>query len=178
MNRTVSILCVLMMSALFLDKINAQNNSLGATFSYAGTGLEYSRKVDKDHFVQYQLRAETTGAFWSSRDKTGISASAFWNTVIKEVHSRNDNRIRLYAGPGISIGYASDIRSIPHGVFLGLKGRVGTECEFARGITLSGSLSPMIGGHFTANEGMINMRLYRTGLYYGVMPEIGIRYNF
>ena len=178
MKRTVSIFCVLIMSALFLSDLYAQNNSFGATFSYAGTGLEYARKVDEEHFAQYQLRAETTGLFWSSRNKAGLSASAYWNTVLKEMLSRNDNLIRIYAGPGVSAGYSSDIRNIPHGIFIGLRGRVGAECEFERGITLSASLSPMLGGHFTAKEGMINMRLYRTGLYYGVLPEIGIRYNF
>ena len=178
MKRTVSILCILMMSALLLDEIHAQNFSFGATFSYVGTGLEYSHDVDEEHFVQYQLRAETTTLFWSSRDKAGISASAFWNTVIKEIKSRNDNRIRFYVGPGVSIGYSSDIRNIPHGIFLGLKGKIGAECEFDRGITLSASLSPMLGGHFTAKEGMISMRLYRTGLYYSILPEVGIRYNF
>ena len=178
MLRKATILCIMLIATLFLDVAHAQEKSAGATFSYAGTGVEYIRYKDSRHFSQYQLRVETSGIFWSGRGNPGISASAFWNIVIAERQSRNDNTVRIYAGPGISAGYGGDTKNHPSGIFFGLKGRVGAECSFPRKVTVSLSVSPMLGGHFSMRDGMVNMRLYRTGLCYALMPEAAIRYNF
>ena len=177
MKKAVSILCVLWVTALFLSEAFAQERSLGATFSYAGTGLDFVQFTDGRHFAQYQIRMETTSLFWSEHGKTGISASAFWNTVFAQIESRNGNVVRFYAGPGVCVGYSEDIMN-PSGVFFGLKGSIGSECSFSRGIAISLSISPMLGGHFRVKDGMLNMRLFRGGLCYGFMPEAGIRYIF
>lgn len=174
---TISILCVFILTTLFLDESYAQERSIGATFSYGGSGLEYVSYIDSKHFAQYQMRVETMSLFWSGQGKMGISASGFWNTVFANIESRNGNDVRFFAGPGIAIGYSEDITQ-PAGLIFGLKGRVGAECRFPRGITIALSISPMLGGHFTSEDGMIKMRLYRTGLCYGLMPEAGIRYCF
>lgn len=166
------------MAALFLDEIHAQSRSIGATFSIAGTGLEFVQTIDSRHSAQYQMRMETANMFLSTRGKAGISASAFWNTVISQIQSRNNNTIQFYAGPGICIGYSGDRKNHPTGMILGLKGRIGAECCFERGVTVSMSISPMLGGHFSRKDSMVNMRLYRLGLLYGIMPEVGIRHNF
>lgn len=177
MRKIVSILCVFCATALFLSEAFAQERSLGATFSYAGTGLDYVQFTDDRHFAQYQIRLETTSLFWSGHGKAGISASAFWNTVFAQIVSRNGNVVRYYAGPGVCAGYSQDIMN-PYGVFCGLKGSIGAECSFPRGIAISLSISPMLGGHFRLKDGMLNMRIYRGGLCYGFMPEAGIRYIF
>jgi hypothetical protein len=177
MSKIVSILCVFCVTAFFLSEASAQEKSFGATFSYAGTSLDYVQFTDSRHFAQYQIRMETTSLFWADHGKPGISASAFWNTVFAQIESRNDNVVRFYAGPGICAGYSEDIMN-PSGVFFGLKGSIGAECSFSRGIAISLSLSPMLGGHFRVKDGMLNMRLYRGGLCYGFMPEAGIRYIF
>lgn len=177
MKTTLSILCVLMATTLFLDGLYAQDRSFGATFSYAGNGIDYVGYTDSRHFAQYQMRIETVGLFWSGNGKAGISASAIWNTVFASIESRNGNNILFFAGPGITAGYSEDIK-YSSGLIFGLKGRVGAECRFPRGITISLSISPMLGGHFIRKDGMINMHLYKYGLCYGLMPEAGIRYNF
>lgn len=177
MKRAASILCLILMSALFLDETIAQEQYLGGTFSYAGTGIEYVRDVDSNTFVCCQLRLDTSSMFWSRMSNPGISASAIWNVVFAGFESRNGVPVDFYAGPGVSAGYGVDIFG-PPGMFIGLKGRVGAECRFPRGISVSLSLSPLIGGHFKMMDGMVNMRLFRSGLYYGMMPEAGIRYNF
>lgn len=172
-----AILCVLVATALCLDEMSAQQRNIGMTFSYAGTGLEYCFDIDDDNFVGVQLRAETSALFAFRSVYPGASASVFWNMIFKKMESANGNPIRFYAGPGLGIGYSNDIIG-PPGMFFGLKGRVGGECTFARGVTISMNLSPMLGGHFRINEGMVNMRLYRSGLLYGIMPEVSIRYEF
>ena len=165
-----AILCVLVATALCLDEMNAQQRN-------AGTGLEYCCDVDEENFVGVQLRAETAALFASRSAYPGVSASAFWNMIFKKMDSANGNPVRFYAGPGLCIGYSNDIIG-PPGMFFGLKGRVGGECTFTRGVTISMNLSPMLGGHFRINEGMVNMRLYKAGLLYGIMPEVSIRYEF
>jgi hypothetical protein len=62
MKRIISILCAFLMTTLFLSESFAQDRSFGATFSYAGTGLEYVHFADSRHFAQYQIRMETTNA--------------------------------------------------------------------------------------------------------------------
>ncbi|MBO5815549.1 MAG: hypothetical protein J6R30_05490 [Bacteroidales bacterium] len=177
MKKAVAILGGIIMAALFLSEAFAQERSFGGTFSYAGTGLDYMHFSDSRHFAQYQLRLETGSLFWSDQGNLGISASAFWNTVFSQIESRNGNLVRFYAGPGISIGYSEDIRNLP-GIFFGLKGSIGAECSFSKGVSISLSISPMFGGHFSRKDSMVNMRLYRYGLCYGLMPEAGIRYIF
>jgi hypothetical protein len=40
------------------------------------------------------------------------------------------------------------------------------------------SIAPVIGVHFGKEYQTMNMHLYRNGLLYAIMPEIGIRYAF
>lgn len=177
MKRIGLILCVLIITTLFPGEAFAQARSFGATFSYAGTGVEYVHSESERHFTRYQLRLETSSLFWTDRGRPGISVSAFWNTVFATYESRNGNKVRFYAGPGISAGFSEDLMG-PPGMFIGLKGDIGAECYFSRGIAISLSLSPMFGGHFRRMDGMTHMRIYRAGLCYGFMPEAGIRYIF
>jgi hypothetical protein len=177
MKRIVFISYIVLVTALFSDGICAQEKSFGATFSYAGTGFDYMRYIDSRHFAQYQIRMESASLLWAGHGKAGVSASAFWNSVFAQIESRNGNTVRFYAGPGISLGYSEDF-TYRSGLIFGLKGNIGAECHFARGVDISLSIAPMLGGHFRRKEGMVNMRLYRSGIYYALMPEIGIRYNF
>lgn len=178
MNRTVAILMCLSAAIIFtLDDIHGQSRSIGATFSYAGIGVEYAADIDEGNFAEFQLRMETVEMFNRAGSLPGISASAFWNIIFTKLESGNGNPIRFYAGPGISLGYAQD-RISPHGMIFGVKGRVGGECSFPRGISVSMNISPVIGGHFGITDGMVNMRVYRNGLLQILMPEASIRYRF
>ena len=177
MRKTVAILCLLTVSTFVLNVLHAQNKSVGTTFSYAGTGLDYVFDIDNENFAEFQLRMDTMQMFSISSDLPGIAASAFWNIVFAEFKSRNGNPVRFYAGPGIALGYAGDVQRHP-GFIFGVKGRVGGECAFPRGISVAMNISPMIGGHFSLSENMVNMRLYRNGLIQSIIPEISIRYRF
>lgn len=165
------------MTSLFLGGINAQERSIGATFSYAGAGISFQNSVNEDTFIEVQLRAETSHLFGSLCDTPGVTASATWNMIFSELTSPDGNRICFFAGPGITAGFADDI-AFHKGLVFGLKGRVGCECRFKRNVTVSGCISPVIGAHVTMKDGMPCMLLYKTGLMSAVMPEIGIRYNF
>ncbi len=165
------------MVTLFLGETHAQKRSVGTSFSYAGTGLVYEHVIDGNSFTEIQLRMETSTLFSNALRNAGVSASFSWNMVFADIQARDGNRIDFFAGPGAMIGLAEDIKSRT-GLVFGLKGRIGGECTFNRNVRVSLCLSPVIGVHLGVRDGMLNMLLYKNGLLYGIMPEIGIKYAF
>lgn len=177
MRKIVAILCLLAVNTLVQDVSHARDKRIGATFSYAGIGMDYAFEIDKENFAEFQLRMDTMEMFRISSAYPGISASAFWNVYFGKLESRNGNIVRLYAGPGLSLGYASDFQW-RHGLIFGVRGRVGGECAFQRGISVAMNISPTIGGHFGIRDNMVGMRLYKNGLLQILTPEVSIRYRF
>lgn len=170
-------LCIMLATVLSTGIGNAQTKAVGSTHSFAGIGLSYERYIDDKSFADLQLRLETATMFTHISDNPGISASFTWNTIFADTESESGNIVRFYAGPGIALGMSDNLNGTK-GVFFGLKGRVGGECTFPRKVTLSVSVSPVIGAHIGKENGMTNMLLYKYGLLYSVMPEIGIKYAF
>ncbi len=177
MFRTLKIICTILTCTLFLDGLHAQPKSVGSSFSYAGTGIVYEHYIDAGSFAEVQLRAETSSIFTDRGNKPGVSAAFSWNMVFAEKDLADGSRITFFAGPGAAVGWGEDVKS-RRGFMLGLKGRVGGECTFRRKVTLSLSVSPVIGVHIGVRDGMLNMLLYKTGLLYGIMPEVGVKYAF
>ncbi len=175
MNRK-TIICILLCT-LCLGEIHAQKKSIGSSFSYAGVGLVYEHGIDAGSFAEIQLRMETSSVFARHDRLPGVSASFTWNMVFAETESRDGNKVVFFAGPGVMAGIAEDIGR-GAGLMFGLKGRIGGECTFRRNVSVSLGVSPVIGVHLSRNGGMVNMLLYRTGLLYGIMPEVGIKYAF
>lgn len=173
----LKISCTILVSLLFLNELHAQIWSAGTSYSYAGIGIVCQHDIDADTFAGIQLRAETMEMFGSVSGHPGISASFVWNMVFAETRSRNGNDVRFFAGPGICTGYAGDTKGGPGGIF-GLKGSIGGECRFSRGVCISVGISPVFGAHLTVRNHVPHMKLYTNGLMYGLMPEISIRYMF
>ncbi len=173
----IIIFCIVFTYTAFLSELSAQNKSIGSTFSYSGIGLVYEHSIEDGSFVELQLRVETASLFSSRRNNPGASASFTWNMIFAEKESHNGNMISFFAGPGAIIGIAPDINS-RMGIMFGLKGRVGCECTFARDICISFGISPVLGVHIGRYDGMTNMLLFKNGLLYTIMPEIGIKYAF
>ncbi len=176
MKRPFAIICTLICT-LFLGELHAQPKSIGSTFSYAGVGLVYEHEIDESSFAEIQLRMETSSVFHHRLFKPGAAASFTWNMKFAEMESRDGDRIIFFAGPGAALGFTEDMY-IRRGLMFGLKGRVGAECTFDRKISVSLSVSPVLGVHLAMHEGMLNMLLYKIGLAYTIMPEIGIKYAF
>lgn len=168
---------VILLTSLFLGGISAQERSIGASFSYAGTGVSFQNRVNEDTFIEIQLRAETAHLFASSAQTPGLTASLTWNMIFAETTSPDGNRISFFAGPGICAGLADDV-PVHKGIVFGLQGKVGAECSFKRGIAVSACVSPLLGAHVSMKDGMPSMLLYKTGLMCSLIPEIGIRYIF
>lgn len=177
MSKICKLSCVIAVLILFMGTANAQSKSVGCTFCFAGTGITYEYDMGKGSFVELQLRAETSSMFIYDRPLPGLSASFTWNMIFASMKSRNGNTINLFAGPGLAAGAVEDMKAA-RGLFFGLKGRIGGECEFQRKVNISICLSPVIGAHFRKREGMMTMLPYRFGLLNSIMPEVGVKYAF
>lgn len=177
MPEAMKIYCVIAFMILLLGDIHAQSRSVGATFSYAGTGLAYEHVINGETFIEAQVRLETLQYLSPVPGRAGISGSFTWNMIFAEHISRNGNTINCFAGPGVLTGISDDFLA-PRGIVFGLKGRVGVECLFSRNVIISASVSPVVGAHIGVKDEMPHMRLYRNGLLFTLMPEIGIKYAF
>ena len=174
----MKIILVATASCLTLLPAAAQPKSLGASFSFTGLGLTYEHDYEEyKAFEEVSLKAETSEFILKRRDFPGMSIGVAWNFIIKEWSSSEGNTLRLFVGPGVTAGYTADYKS-DAGVFFGLKGRVGGECEFSRNILISLCLLPTIGSHVTMPQGDLSMKYYKNGLIYSLVPEIGLKYRF
>ncbi len=164
--------CLTLLSAV------AHPKSVGVTFSFTGPGLVYEHSFDRyASFIEVSLKAETSEYILDRKRHPGLSAGITWNTTLKEWASCEGNTLRFFAGPGIIGGYGADYKS-DKGVFLGLKGRIGLECDFMRNVLLSVAVSPVVGAHLTSHQGDLSMKYYINGVIWALVPEIGVKYRF
>ena len=169
-----------MVSALIVSytALNAQPKSVGATFSFTGIAFSYEHELNgKGSFIEASVKAETSEVFLYRTNLPGVSGSITWNFPIKEWQSDEGNKLTFFAGPGLTAGCGKDY-NLPHGVFFGMKGRIGVECNFARNVVISASFSPVIGSHIVFYSDHLTMRSYKNGLIYSVIPDFGIKYRF
>lgn len=156
----------------------AQPKSVGATFSFSGFSLSYEHALNRNSsFVEASLKAETAEIFLYRASIPGISGSVTWNIPLKEWDSADGNRLTFFAGPGLVAGYGQDYK-MPAGVFFGLKGRVGVECDFSRNVIISAFLSPVLGSYVEFYRDHLIMRMYRNGILCALSPEVGVKYRF
>ncbi|MBQ7812332.1 MAG: hypothetical protein IJ394_07240 [Bacteroidales bacterium] len=170
-------LLITALSLIMMGECPAQPKSAGAAFSVSGIRLSYEHYIDSESFIDLSVKAECGDWFFGKGRYPGISASFAWNMIFSRYGSRNGNEIRLFAGPGLNIGWTNDLLR-PQGATFGLKGSLGIECEFDRNVTISAGISPVIGTHIVFHDDHLDMRYYRMGLMASVMPEVGVRYTF
>ena len=172
--RTLLLICAAM--TLCTNAI-CQPKTAGTSYSFSGVGLTYEYFTSDDTFVQLQIRTDSVKDAPTKGNEPCFAASATWNIIYKDITSRNGNVIHLTAGPGLIAGITDDFVS-GRGPFAGLAGRFGGECAFDRRITLSITVTPMLGVHLSRVDDYINMKLFRKGISYAIMPEIGVKYTF
>lgn len=161
----------------FCPSLNAQDNSLGTTWSFAGIGIAYERNVSADAFAHVSIQTEMLETFIGRTEHPGLSAAFTWNLVFAQIESRNGTPVRFFAGPGIAAGLSCDLDT-PRGMYFGLKGRVGVQCIYDRKVNISVSLAPLLGIHVSQRDENIMTQTYKNGLLSAIFPEIGISYRF
>lgn len=178
MKHQISIISAFMLLAAACSvDLCAQPKAISTIWSFSGIGLGYEHHMSDNNFIQAEMKSELTEVFINRKGRVGVTASFTWNLVFARLTSGNGNTVRFYAGPGAIAGMAVDRKTSAGGVF-GIKGRIGAECTFDRHICLSAGLAPVLGMHTSKKNDVLNMRLYRNGLIYGLLPEVSIKYAF
>lgn len=157
--------------------IRAQSRAIGTAYSFSGISLVYDHEVNNGCFIELALKGEMGEVLAGRSCIPGISASFTWNYILKEWKISDDETLEMFAGPGVSMGYAKDLKR-DKGFDFGLKGQFGIEFLFERKAIISLSISPVMGSHVEFNGNAINIRSYNYGLLNSIMPEIGIKYRF
>lgn len=179
MNIRIFISVLMTATALsFCPEIHGQAKAISTVWSLSGIGIGYEHFNSDSDFFQIDIKALTDDIFIKQRWNPEASVSLTWNMIFAERISENGNRICFFAGPGAVGGWCRDYNTRTGAVF-GLKGRLGTECTFvSRHVSISASFSPELAMHICRKNGGTYLRLYRNGLVFGVLPEIGIKYAF
>lgn len=167
----------ILLTAACSGDLCAQPKAISTIWSFSGIGLGYEHHMADNSFIQAEIKSELTEVFVNRKGRVGATASFTWNLVFAQLMSGNGNTVRFYAGPGAIAGMAAD-RKTSAGCTFGIKGRIGAECTFDRHICLSAGIAPVLGMHTSMKDDVFNMRLYRNGLIYGLLPEISIKYAF
>ena len=179
MDRRIYILATLLIALLHFSAagLHAQPKAVSSSWSFSGIGLGYEHMVNDSGFVQIDLKTDTVDLFNERHWTPGGTLSFTWNMIFKNIVSPYGTNVNFYAGPGAVLGWSDDSKA-PAGAIFGIKGRVGAELTFRRDVSISVSTSPSLAMHLSADDGEYNMRTYRNGLVYGLIPEIGIKYCF
>lgn len=171
------VLVTLILTLIMLDIADARPRSLGATFSYAGWGLAYEHSVKDGGMLEICLRSELSDRFRDMDKAAGMSASFTYGITLTEWISSKGMPLKLNAGPGAYLAWTEDFRQ-GIGAAFGLKGRICMECCFERNVILTFGAAPVVGVHLRIMEDHVSMKLFRNGLLFSIMPEIGVRYRF
>lgn len=172
-----TISAIILFMALISGNANAQTKAISTVWSPNGIGLGYEFYSDNDSFFQLDLKTEISEILMNRSWTPGALVSFTWNMQFADFTTRYGDKIVFYAGPGAAAGWSPDYGSKP-GMIFGVKGRVGAECTFDRHVSISASIAPILGLHLSFDRNGVNMRAYRNGILYGVMPEIGIKFAF
>lgn len=171
-----------------VTSLHARPKAAGITFSYTGISLCYEHEIGKDRsYLDLSLKSEFSEYTLGRSEYPGISTSITWNSMLRQWTTSEGNIISIFVGPGVTAGYGKDFPESAKsgtstgsydGVFFGIMGRAVVECRFSRNVNLTAGISPIIGSHIVYNNGLMSMKWYRNGLYYALVPEIGIKYRF
>lgn len=179
MDRRICILTALLCACIFsAARVQAQPKAISSTWSLSGIGIGYEHQLDSISFIQIDCKAEMGELFMNREWEAGGTLSFSWNMIFSSFTSSYGNQVYFYAGPGIILGWSDDHKS-PSGGLFGVRGRIGVECIFDRNISISASISPILAMHLSVNSDKeFNMKVFRNGLLYGPIPEVGIKYCF
>ena len=156
---------------------SAQKNTLGTSWSLSGIGVTYERNTSDNTFAHVAVQAEMGEMFRGTTPYSGLSAAFTWNHIFAQIESVNGTPVRFFAGPGIAAGASKDFNG-PRGLFIGLKGCLGVQCIYKRGVNISVAVAPIMGIQLTRIDENFVTRAYRNGLLETFVPKIGISYRF
>ena len=119
---------------------DAQTKSMGTFFAPDRTGFSHQRFLHDGTFWNIDLAVDYGACVLRQGDRPGGRLSLGYNFIVWE-KDHPEGHSRIYAGPGVSVGYVTD-KDSGYGGMAGISGNAGYEYDFGFPITVSVSLSP------------------------------------
>lgn len=153
--------------------------SAGTFHSPKGFGASVELQgIDYKSFDAFTVIADIHGILLGQYSTPGYKFTYTRDIIIKHL-DKSDHSVDFYAGPGLTAGYARDIDE-PHSLIAGLAGAGGCRFSFERGISVNLEIGSDIA--FLINRdnryGQLDMKLYKSGIYHLLYPQIRIHYRF
>lgn len=170
----------------------AQPRAVGARLGASGFEASYQHTLGSN-FIEADLGLDYLG-------RPGFKAEALYNFVFARPAWTDRGSWGLYAGPGLALGYVSDlvsrtvkgtsidgpdgsltvipdvtVKGVHYGFMMAVTGQVGLEYTFWFPLQLSVDIRPYIGLHI-AGDGN-GTGFYNNGLF-GFIPTVSARYRF
>jgi len=160
------------------------------SFKSIGACVELASGKNGNSRIQINLCADMYGIADTRSDCPGVTANITFNRTVASFKLK-EATCRLYAGPGLSIGYVSDNEQGGHdgkkavllqnkGVAGAMSARFGSSFVFGRKISLDVSLTADVGLHIRRQEqkDALLVTFYKNGIYRSFYPELRIQYHF
>ena len=154
---------------------DAQTKSMGTFFAPDRTGFSHQRFLHDGTFWNIDLAVDYGACVLRQGDRPGGRLSLGYNFIVWE-KDHPEGHSRIYAGPGVSVGYVTD-KDSGYGGMAGISGNAGYEYDFDFPITVSVSLSPMLGIHIHNTDRGLQLNTYINSLLWSLSPQLGIRYR-
>lgn len=158
----------------------AQPRSVGALVGATGAKLSYQHNTRTEQFVSIDAGVDLG---YNVSGNPGGKVTGTYNFIWARPKWTKKGSWSIYAGPGLSAGWAEDrlvikegeerSNSFADGFIIGAVGQVGLEYRFEIPFQLALEIRPCIGLHITGNK----VGFYDNG-FLGFIPSLGIRYAF
>ena len=174
------ILLMAVISLGFAAAAYAQPRAIGLRGGLKSVEASYQHTLN-ENFIEGNLGLAIGGGF-------GLNAAGTYNFMIAQPEWTDRGEWGFYAGPGVGLGFGfgntggdvEDGRSIKRsgdtvGYFtLGVLGQAGLEYTFWFPLQLSVDVRPML----SLNMGNTGVHFNASGLIYGFVPTLSVRYRF
>ena len=152
--------------------------SIGTFHSPKGFGICLEANSDSVSFDAATLIADMHGVLTGEHPRPGVKFTYTRNIILKHF-DKEGYFVDLYAGPGLTAGYAHDI-SKPLCLIAGMSGVAGSRFTFSRNLSINIELCTDIALELCRNSryGNIDLSLYKSGINHFFFPQLRIHYIF
>lgn len=170
---------ILFLTSGFMVSAQDRNSlSIGTFHSPKGFGICLETNSDPVSFDAVTLIADMHGVLTGEHPRPGAKFTYTRNIILKHF-DKEGYYVDLYAGPGLTTGYARDI-SKPLCLIAGMSGVAGSRFTFSRNLSINVELCTDIALEICRNSryGNIDLSLYKSGIFHFFFPQLRIHYIF
>ena len=174
------LILTILIFATYCAVSTAQPRSAGVLVGAAGANLSYQHSLNADQFISIDGGVDLG---YNISGHPGAKVTGTYNFIWARPKWTKKGSWSIYAGPGLSAGWAEDrlvikegeerSNSFADGFIIGAVGQVGLEYKFEIPFQLALEIRPCIGLHITSNK----VGFYDNG-FLGFIPSLAIRYPF